>query len=97
MSDFPDNLKLTTGGAGAEGTFLGFATVSIVTKSQPTVRFDHCGMPLRMFVPREYVGLVQNEQQVIIRYDPQDQFIARLWTLEDINKALSPRTETSHA
>jgi hypothetical protein len=93
MSEFPNVLKLSAGGAPAEGRFLGFATVSAVNREQPTVRFDHCGIPLRMFLARRFAGVVEDGQVVVIRYDPQDQFVNELWTLRDPRPLLAPPDE----
>ena len=93
MSEFPNVLKLSAGGAPAEGRFLGFATVSAVNREPPTVRFDHCGIPLRMFLDRKFAGLVEDEQLVVIRYDPQDELVNELWTLRDLRPLLAPPGE----
>lgn len=93
MSDFPNVLKLSGGGAPAEGRFLSFATVSAANREQLTVRFDHCGIPLRMALDQKFAGVVENEQVVVIRYDPQDQFVNELWTLRDLRPLLAPPSE----
>jgi hypothetical protein len=93
VSDFPNVLKLTAGGVPSEGRFLGFATVSAVSRERPTVRFDHCGIPLRMVLDRKFTGVVENGQLVVIRYDPQDQFVNELWTLRDLRPLLTPPGE----